>query len=154
MLKNGKKVTTASDWWNKRRPEIAEDFDREVYARVPAAAPKVNWQVTSVTNGKMGCVDIVTKQLVAVVDNSIDPDIEVKIALSLTTPAHAIGPVPVIMPYGGVGSGGRGTESAGPPYGPNAFAPPAPGRGPALAGASGAGRGDGLAAGFAGLAGG
>jgi hypothetical protein len=29
-LKNGKKVTTAADWWNKRRPEIVEDFDREV----------------------------------------------------------------------------------------------------------------------------
>ncbi len=33
-LQNGKKVTTAADWWNKRRPEIVEDFDREVYGRV------------------------------------------------------------------------------------------------------------------------
>ena len=90
-LKNGKKVTTAADWWNKRRPEIVEDFDREVYGRVPANTPKVNWQVLSTTNGKMGDVDIVTKQLVGVVDNSIDPDIEVKIALSLMTPAHAGG---------------------------------------------------------------
>src|SRR4051812_41996796 len=103
LLKNGKKVTTAADWWSKRRPEIVEDFDREVYGRVPAVTPKVNWQVTSVTNGKIGDVDIVTKQLVGVVDNSIDSDIEVKIALSLTTPAHATGPVPVIMQYGGVG---------------------------------------------------
>jgi hypothetical protein len=103
----------------------------------------------------MGDVDIVTKQLVGVVDNSIDPDIEVKIALSLTTPAHATGPVPVIMQYGGVGGGGRGNESAGPPYGPNAFAAAPLGRGPAPAGASGgAGRGFGIAGGFAGLAGG
>ena len=29
-LKNGKKVTTAAMWWNQRRPEIIEDFDREV----------------------------------------------------------------------------------------------------------------------------
>src|SRR5580698_10202743 len=27
-LKSGKKVTKASDWWSKRRPEIVEDFDR------------------------------------------------------------------------------------------------------------------------------
>ena len=31
---NGKKVTTAKEWW-KRRAEIEEDFDREVYGRVP-----------------------------------------------------------------------------------------------------------------------
>ena len=29
-LKNGKKVTTAAMWWNQRRPEIVEDFEREV----------------------------------------------------------------------------------------------------------------------------
>jgi len=34
-LKNGKKVTTPSVWWNQRRPEIEEDFDREVLGRVP-----------------------------------------------------------------------------------------------------------------------
>src|SRR5215831_18948647 len=133
-LKNGKKVTTAADWWNKRRPEIVEDFDREVYGRVPAVTPKVSWQVMSVTNGKMGDVDIVTKQLVGVVDNSMDPDIEVKIALSLTTPAHATAPVPVIMQFGGGFGGlggGRGAEPpAGPPYGPNAFTIITAGRGP------------------------
>ncbi len=34
-LKNGKKVTTAEMWWKQRRPEIVEDFEREVYGRVP-----------------------------------------------------------------------------------------------------------------------
>ena len=34
-LKDGRKVTTAEMWWQKRRPEIAEDFEREVYGRVP-----------------------------------------------------------------------------------------------------------------------
>src|ERR1019366_8670257 len=34
-LKNGKKVTKPADWWSKRRPEIVEDFDREIYGRVP-----------------------------------------------------------------------------------------------------------------------
>ena len=35
-LKDGRKVTTADMWWQKRRPEIVEDFEREVYGRVPA----------------------------------------------------------------------------------------------------------------------
>src|SRR5919198_1066582 len=30
VLKDGKKVTTAQEWWKRRRPEIVEDFDREV----------------------------------------------------------------------------------------------------------------------------
>ncbi len=133
-LKNGKMVTKPSDWWSKRRPEIVEDFDREVYGRAPKVTPKVKWEVASTTPGKNGDVDIVTKQLVGVVDNSMDPEIEVKIALTLTTPANAKGPVPVIMQFGG-GFGmpglGRGAQtSSGPPYGPNAYnAPP-----PALAG--------------------
>src|SRR6188472_166436 len=45
-LKDGRKVTTAEMWWRERRPEIAEDFDREVYGRVPADVAKVTWQVT------------------------------------------------------------------------------------------------------------
>jgi hypothetical protein len=144
-LKNGKKVTKASDWWSKRRPEIVEDFDREVYGRVPKVTPKVKWEVVNTTTGKNGDFDIVTKQLVGVVDNSIDPDIEVKIALTLTTPANASRPVPVIMQFGGGFGGlggGRGAEPpAGPPYGPNAFTPPPPGRGGAAGAAAGVGRG-------------
>src|SRR5262249_14059477 len=34
VLKNGKKVTSTKMWRQQRRPEIAEDFDREVYGRV------------------------------------------------------------------------------------------------------------------------
>src|SRR5450631_3279370 len=46
-LKNGKKVTTAKMWWNQRRPEIVEDFEREVLGRVPKDVPKVTWTVTN-----------------------------------------------------------------------------------------------------------
>src|SRR5579872_560661 len=46
-LKNRKKVTTADMWWKQRRPEIVEDFDREVLGRVPANVPKVAWTVTN-----------------------------------------------------------------------------------------------------------
>ncbi|HUP02470.1 MAG TPA: hypothetical protein VMU19_00685, partial [Bryobacteraceae bacterium] len=155
-LKNGKKVTTAADWWKKRRPEIVEDFDREVYGRVPKVTPKVKWVVDSTENGKNGDVDVVTKQLRGVVDNSSYPLIKVEIALTLVTPANAKGPVPVVMQFGGgFGGGGRGATPAqeGPPYGPNAFSTPpggGAGAGRGAAGAAGAARG---AAGVPGAAG-
>jgi hypothetical protein len=66
-LNNGKKVTTAADWWNKRRPEIVEDFDREVYGREPKVTPKVSWHVAKTTTAKNGEVEIVTKELVGIV---------------------------------------------------------------------------------------
>ncbi|MEO8596570.1 MAG: acetylxylan esterase [Candidatus Solibacter sp.] len=141
-LKNGKKVTKAADWWSKRRPEIVEDFDREVYGRMPKNTPKVKWEVVNTTTGKNGDVDIVTKQLLGVVDNSSYPDIEVKIQLSLTTPANAKGPVPVIMQFGGGFGAPGGAATApreGPPYGPNAFSAARGGFG--AAGAPGAARG-------------
>src|SRR5437879_2507286 len=46
-LKNGKKVETATEWWHQRRPEIVEDFEREVLGRVPSSVPAVTWTVTS-----------------------------------------------------------------------------------------------------------
>jgi hypothetical protein len=39
QFKNGKKVTTSNDWI-KRRKEIVEDFDREIYGRTPANTPE------------------------------------------------------------------------------------------------------------------
>ncbi len=100
LLKNGKGVTSARQWWNQRRPEIVEDFDREIYGRVPKTTPKVNWEVTNTTNEKNGDVPIVVKKLLGHVDNSSDPAVNVDIQLTLTTPANATGPVPVIMEFG------------------------------------------------------
>jgi hypothetical protein len=108
-LKNGKKVKTAKDWWSKRRPEIVEDFDREVYGRVPKTTPKVKWEVTGTSNERNGDVAILVKKLVGHVDNSSYPAIKVDIQLTLTTPSDANGPVPVIMEFGFGGFGpGRG----------------------------------------------
>lgn len=99
-LKNGQKVTTPEMWWKQRRAEIVEDFDREVYGRVPKDTPKVKWEVTETTRAKVGDVPVVTKKLVGHVDNSPYPAVTVDIQLTLTTPADAAGPVPVIMEFG------------------------------------------------------
>jgi hypothetical protein len=111
VLKSGEKVTTAEAWWSKRRPEIVEDFDREVYGRVPTDVPKVSWEVTATTNEKVGEVAVVTKKLIGHVDNTRCPQIKVDIQLTLTTPADAKGPVPVMMEFG---FGGFGPRMGGP----------------------------------------
>ncbi len=100
ILKNGNKVTTAAMWWQKRRPEIVEDFDEEIYGRVPNNTPEVNWEITSTTNDINGDIAVITKKLTGHVDNSSYPQISVDIQLTLTTPAAATGPVPVIMEFG------------------------------------------------------
>jgi lysophospholipase L1-like esterase len=99
-LKNGKKVTTPAMWWNERRPEIIEDFDREVYGRVPKNVPKVTWTVTNTANANLGSHAVVGRQLVGHVDNAGDPAITVDIQMVLVTPANAKGPVPVMMMFG------------------------------------------------------
>jgi len=72
-LKNGKKVTSADMWWKQRRPEIVEDFDREVLGRVPKNVPKVTWTVANTVQGMVGTYPVVGKQLVGHVDNSLFP---------------------------------------------------------------------------------
>ena len=100
VLKNGQHVKSAKVWWEQRRPQIVEDFDREVYGRVPANVPSVKWEVVSTTQEKVGGVAVVTKQLLGHVDNSAYPLISVDIEMSVTTPARPPGPVPVIMEFG------------------------------------------------------
>ena len=97
---SGKPVTTAKIWEKQRRPEIVEDFNREVYGRVPKNLPKVTWEVVNTTKSRDGTVPVIIKQLVGHVDNSAFPAITVDIRLTLTTPALASGPVPVMMEFG------------------------------------------------------
>ena len=100
VMKDGTKVTSAEMWFKKRRPEIVEDFDREIYGRVPNVTPKVNWEVTETKEDEVGDVPVIAKKLVGHVDNSSYPEIKVDIQLTLTTPAKAPGPVPVMMEFG------------------------------------------------------
>ena len=100
ILNDGKPVKTAKEWWDKRRPEIVELFDREVYGRVPKNTPKVKWEVVKTTNDTVGKILVITKKLSGHVDNSVYPQITVNIDLTLVIPANAKGPVPVIMEFG------------------------------------------------------
>jgi hypothetical protein len=113
VFDNGKPVKSAKDWWSKRRPELVELFDREIYGRVPKVTPTVKWEVTSTANETNGETPVVVKRLVGHVDNSSYPEITVDMQLTLTTPANAKGPVPVIMEFGFAFPAGRGPAPAG-----------------------------------------
>src|SRR3984893_14531730 len=121
LLNNGKKVTSPKIWWNQRRPEIVEYFDREIYGRVPKNTPKVRWEVTATRHTTNGDIPVTTKTIAGHVDNSSYPLITVDIQLELTTPDSATGPIPVIMELSFIGPF---------PRRPGAPAPPPPPPGP------------------------
>jgi hypothetical protein len=102
-LKSGEKVTTPEMWWKRRRPEIIEDFEREVLGRVPARVPKVSWTVRSTANKTVGSLPVIEKQLVGRVDNSSYPLISVDMLMTLVTPAETAAPVPVMMMFRRIG---------------------------------------------------
>jgi hypothetical protein len=124
-LKNGKKVATAEMWWNQRRPEIIEDFEREVLGRVPRDVPKVTWTITKTVDAMVGSRPVVGKQLVGHVDNLSYPAINVEIQMTLVTPADAAGPVPVMMMFGGGGLPGAAGQTGRGPTAPAGGDPPA-----------------------------
>ena len=102
-LKNGEKVTTPEMWWKQRRPEIAEDFEREVYGRLPKNLPKVKWEVKVTDREFVGFTPVIAKEMVGHVDNSAYPAIELNIAMTIVVPANAKGPVPLLMMFGRTG---------------------------------------------------
>lgn len=53
-LNDGQRVTTAETWWAKRRPEIVQNFEQDVYGRVPGNMPKVTWSVIAIDKEILG----------------------------------------------------------------------------------------------------
>lgn len=107
VLKNGDKVTSAEMWWRQRRPEIVENFEREVVGRIPENVPQVTWQVTTqAVDRVVGGIPVNARKVIGSVDNSAHPEIEVNIDMTLVTPLKSDKPVPVLMMFGGFFSGG------------------------------------------------
>ena len=103
VMNDGRKVTTAAEWWHERRPQLADMFSEYVYGRVPAHTPKVKWTVKAVDHEMIGFTPVIAKDLIGEVDNSAYPAISVHIHMTLVTPANAKGPVPVLMMFGPAG---------------------------------------------------
>ena len=118
--KNRKKVTSARMWWEQRRPEIVEDFEREVLGRVPRNVPKVTWTVTGTVREMVGAYPVIGKKLVGHVDNSSYRAINVDIQLVLVTPDNGAVRAPVMVMFRG-----GGLPGAPQPAFPGRGAPPA-----------------------------
>lgn len=128
-MNDGRRVVSAAMWYAERRPEIVEDFEREVVGRIPANVPDVEWIVVETAEGIVGDRPVRGKRLVGRVDNAAHPDIGVEILMTLVTPADAAGPVPVMMMFGGARAIPGGAEPEG-GFRPRGFGPP-PAAGPA-----------------------
>lgn len=96
----GKKITTPDMWWKLRRPEIVEDFEKEVYGRTPKKIPKVSWHLKLTDVEFIGRTPAIVRQFIGHVDNSEYPLIEVDINMTVTIPTNVKGPVPVLMMFG------------------------------------------------------
>ncbi len=100
LTRKGKKVGNTQVWWDERRPEIVEDFEREVYGRLPENIPYVNWSVTITDHEFVRRTTVIAKQLVGRVENNAYPSLDVAINAILVVPTNVKGPVPVLMMFG------------------------------------------------------
>jgi hypothetical protein len=102
-LNNGQPVTTAQIWWDQRRPEIVEGYEKYVYGRIPKDVPSVKWTVTAVDHEMIGFNRVLAKDLIGEVNNASYPAISVKIHMTVVTPENAAGPVPLLIMFGRAG---------------------------------------------------
>jgi hypothetical protein len=99
-LKDGRPVTTAEMWWKQRRPEIVEDFEREVLGRVPSSVPKIEWIVTNTLKDHVGPYPVIARELTGRADNSACHEITVEIKMVVVTPAWTSQAVPLMILFG------------------------------------------------------
>ncbi|ACB77600.1 alpha/beta hydrolase family protein [Opitutus terrae] len=95
-LENGELVKDAATWRERRRLEVLESFQREIYGRIPQNTPTVTWAVVETDEHALdGRARM--KRIVGSIDNSSYPEAKPSIGLTLYLPAEAKGPVPVIV---------------------------------------------------------
>src|SRR5262245_42045650 len=91
-LANGQVVKGAKTWTEQRRPELLKYYESEIYGRIPATAPKVNWQVVSNDTSALGGTAVL-KELAGHMGSAEGP----AIAATLYTPVKAAKPVPMLV---------------------------------------------------------
>jgi hypothetical protein len=96
VLKNGETVTNAKTWWKKRRPEIVNDYESEIFGRVPKHTPRVTFEVTSVDNAALDGAAI-KKMIIGHIDNSAYQAAQPVINIVMYLPTHVSEPVPLML---------------------------------------------------------
>lgn len=113
-LSDGTAVTSPA-LWQRRRAEIVELFDREVYGRVPATAPAIRWRAVKEERATEAGMPVVKRWLEGEADNSAWPGASARIALRYTVPADAKVKLPLILSFGFP----EGFKFPGPPRAPD-----------------------------------
>lgn len=98
-MRDGRPVASAVMWWRQRRPEIVAAFDREVYGRVPAAAPAIRWRIDREEPAEEAGVKVIKRWLTGIADNRAWPSAKAEIALRYTVPAGTRR-APLILSFG------------------------------------------------------
>lgn len=96
---DGKRVTSARQWWRERRPQIVAAFEKDVYGAIPKHVPHVTWRVATQGRGFLGGYPIVYRRLIGHVDDHACPRIHVNIPVTLVLPAHPGRQVPVLIMF-------------------------------------------------------
>ena len=98
-MNDGTRVTTAAQWYRQRRPQIIEDFEREVLGRVPADTPAVSFSVKASENERVGAVPVSATLLSGHLDNTRFPAISVDFPVMLIKPLTHSGPMPLLIMF-------------------------------------------------------
>lgn len=97
-FRNGTPVQTAAEWKN-RRDEILDDFEREVYGRIPPNVPPVTWTILRERDTLIGNLPAHLQKLAGIVDNAGHPELSVTIDLTLILPVQRNPAVPVVIEF-------------------------------------------------------
>lgn len=90
---DGLKVSDSRDWFNKRRPEIFQLFEKEVYERLPKTLPSMSFEYIEETKGALNGKAI-RKQVTIYLGKKKN---ECAINLLLYTPISSLKPVPAFL---------------------------------------------------------
>lgn len=99
IFKDGSKINTPKEW-EARKLEIKEEFDQEIYGRMPENVPEVTWKIKSEKDSIIGKTPVKIREMLGIVDNSSYPEISVTMEMSITTPTNAAEKVPMVLEFG------------------------------------------------------
>lgn len=97
-LNDGQPVRNSKDW-DRRRREIVELFDREIYGRVPLTAPKITWNLVREEKASEAGIPVTRRWLEGVADNRDAPQASATIRVRYTLPDRPER-VPVMLSFG------------------------------------------------------
>ena len=95
----GRAVASRGDW-HRRRREIMAQLDNEMYGRVPATAPGIQWELVHQEYRRIGNVATISRRYIGRAASSRIDSPPLAIELAIDLPERTRGRVPVILELG------------------------------------------------------